>query len=179
MKKIKKKSKKNKKKKKPPKLKYLQTALNHSYECFIKCNEITLIHFWSDRGSADFMNKDVISYLSYLRKDGFLKNIPFIFHTFQSKHGHNLCDSHFGNGKKIVKIKINEEKSSSYLTFDFVVKCFQSLKNTSCYINIPFAELDKEKFPKNITYEKGFRNIKYFDFRQKELKMDYYSDYLI
>jgi hypothetical protein len=87
------------KKRKPPKLKYLHTALKHLYQNYLKDEKITKIHFWSDRRSADFMNKKAIRYLLYQRKDGFLKNIEFIYHTFESRHGHNICDGHFGCGK--------------------------------------------------------------------------------
>jgi hypothetical protein len=83
---------------KPPKMEYLHTAITDLYENVLK-GKIDKIDFWSDRGSADFMNTKTIDYFFNL-KNTLFKDIEYTVNTYESKHGHNLCDGHFGKGNK-------------------------------------------------------------------------------
>lgn len=58
------------------------------------------------------------------------QRFELVYSTFESKHGHSICDGHFGVGKKKIRRDINNETSSRKWTVEFVVKTFGSIKNT-------------------------------------------------
>ena len=85
---------------------------------------------WSDRGSKDFMNEKVVYMFSKLSK---FWNLHILYSTFEAKHGHSICDGHFGLAKKKLRRDINFESSSRAFTKDWVMEKFEQLSNTFLY----------------------------------------------
>jgi len=96
-------------------------------DLFTKIDVPTKLYLWSDRGRKDFVNKDVIT---MYKKIASYYEMTMIYSTFESKHGHSICDGHFGVGKKKIKRDINIESSSAQWTIEFVMKTFELTKNT-------------------------------------------------
>ena len=85
---------------------------------------------WSDRGGKDFMNHEVIEMYGRLSK---FYNLKILYSTFEAKHGHSICDGHFGTGKKKLRREINFQSSSRVLTKEFVQYTFSTLHNTQVF----------------------------------------------
>lgn len=84
------------------------------------------IHVWSDGCTSEFYNSSALYFFSTF-KDTFHITVDVSF--FEAYHGHSICDSHLGTGKRKVK-KLEQYLVSTY-SETFVYEVFSSLKNTS------------------------------------------------
>lgn len=118
------------------------------------------------------MNYETMDFFQDMRK---ARHIPFIISTFESKHGHSLCDGHFGSGKSMVRRQIQEQSSSLCFTRSFVQEVFSKLKNTKVF-EISLIESEKLTKKKEERDLKEIKKQRCFDFRQEKLVAHHYTE---
>lgn len=128
------------------------------------------IYIWTDRGGSDFINYEVLYFYQCLRKTC---GVPMIISTFESLHGHSICDAHFGRGKRKIRHDINLEISSLRFTRAFVSECFSKLKNTTSYKIIPIIKKSKIDPKKEFAFK--ITEYRCFDFTNENLEKRKYT----
>jgi len=129
----------------------------------------TRLFIWSDRGRKNFINQDVLQ--MYQNISSFYE-LNINYSTFESKHGHSICDGHFGVAKTKVREDINQESSSLHWTKEFVMESFGKVKNTI----VTFLDLDEgENFESITSIKLKNFDFRYFSFEPTKLKSHYFT----
>jgi len=145
----------------------LESAWKAFLDGIMKQKKIKKIYLWTDRGRKDFMNQEV---LLMFKNIAAYYDITIVYSTFESKHGHSICDGHFGTGKKKVRKDINLQSGSKEWTIQFVMDCFAKTKNTTTFF---FEKCPKSVFPKvefNLPKGMAISDCKCFVFTKDDFK---------